>query len=95
MYQKTLEKTTSLTANAQFDDFLSESQLVKQHRRMPKKRIIFSGSKHAKSGAKIAEKGLETLKYQPYEDTAHVIPRRRLNTGLMLTTLKQNMNLYG
>jgi hypothetical protein len=51
------------------------------------RRLIFSANKTA---PRVVKQPISDSKYQPYEDVAALsqMPRRRLNTGLMLNTLK-------
>ena len=88
-YLQTLEKTKSLTANNQFDDFVSEQYLQKNKyvQKKKQKRLVYSANKTGTKNSSNVTRNT-TEKFLPYEDSNQTIPRRRINTGQMLSTLK-------
>jgi hypothetical protein len=86
-----------LKPNNQLDDFVTKEYLNRSNQSSKKhaRRLIFSANKTG--GNRVIKQPISDSKYQPYEDLGNLsqLPRRRLNTGLMLKTLKQSFNLYG
>ena len=88
-YQESVERNKNLSASNKFGEFVSEQFLLQEmrKRKVTQKRVILSAHK-------IKREKPQQQQFQPYEQDVALLPKpRKLNTGLMLSTIKQSM--YG